>query len=175
MESIFFFAIFCAVVAWWAKQMFQLLLEQMRKKESAKESAHTEPSVEGIMVEELTVDEDIVLATAEEPEEVVTPVTAPSMIGPRPVERFVAASATPADQARASKARRERTARRPGDFVSRGRVGRFITVTYEVAGELATRCWDTENLDAFWLPGSPQEDPALAGFLEGRKALPPAV
>ena len=161
MKGLIPFTIVCLVAAWWAKNMFQLLLEQIPwfQGEKKKPALQQEPTLGGITVEKL---------------EEAAPVTATSMTGPRPVERFVATPATPADRRSAKKARRKRAARRPGKFIARGRVGRFITVTYKVDGELATRCWDSRNLEAFWLPGSPAVDPALAGFLEGRKALPPA-
>lgn len=85
---------------------------------------------------------------------------------------FVARPATREDRRAGRIARRKRAERRPTDDVSRCRIGRFATTTYKVEGEDATLCFDTRSLERFWLPGRPDDDPQLAGFLEGRKALP---
>ena len=180
MKGLIPFSLVCLAAVWWAKSMGELLLAQVqlaRTVKKAKSSPCREPAKDSISAkdginEELTSDEDI--AAVNNKMEEAPLIVAPSMIGPRPVERFVPTRATRTDQRAAKKARRVRKARRPRKFIRRGRVGRFITVTYRVAGELATRCWDLTNLEAFWLPGSPDSDPALAGFLLGRKALPPA-
>lgn len=87
-------------------------------------------------------------------------------------EYFVPRKATRDDRRVGRMARRQRRARRPSDDVRRNRVGRFATTTYKVEGEDATLCVDDRSLERFWLPGSPEEDPQLVGFLEERKSLP---